>query len=385
MELPGQGMDTLSFDGVGAALAFILGGSSSITDGTNTVSYPGMAVENLVGGLGNDVFLFSDGATVAGGAGTIDGGGGNNTLNYAAYTTPVTVNLGTGKATGTSGIANIQTLVGGSAADTLVGTAAPNIWKIAAKDTGMLNGTFSFSSIENLTGGSGADTFAFADGAGVSGIVDGGDGVDRLNYSAYTTAVVVDFAGGTATGTGGTRNIEAVLGGSAPLSTPVANSVDGRPVTLGFADATLTSFTTVTPPAAPPIGVSFPVGFFGIKLTGVTSTAVTLTLPPGVTVDTYYKFGKTPADHADHFYKFLFDGTTGATFGTNAATGQQVITLHLVDGQRGDNDLTVNGTIVDPGAPGLRAAGGFVERTRESLYRTDSNGSPATPTMEQAA
>jgi len=33
----------------------------------------------------------------------------------------------------------------------------------------------------------------------------------------------------------------------------------------------------------------------------------------------------------------------------------------------------------------LRAAGGFVERTRESLYRTDNNGSPATPTMECAA
>jgi hypothetical protein len=33
----------------------------------------------------------------------------------------------------------------------------------------------------------------------------------------------------------------------------------------------------------------------------------------------------------------------------------------------------------------LRAAGGFVERTRESLYRTDRNGSPATPTMERAA
>jgi len=33
----------------------------------------------------------------------------------------------------------------------------------------------------------------------------------------------------------------------------------------------------------------------------------------------------------------------------------------------------------------LRAAGGFVERTRESLYRTDGDGSLGTPTMERAA
>ncbi len=33
----------------------------------------------------------------------------------------------------------------------------------------------------------------------------------------------------------------------------------------------------------------------------------------------------------------------------------------------------------------LRAAGGFVERTRETLYRTDSHASPGSPAMEQAA
>src|SRR5262249_25136134 len=46
-----------------------------------------------------------------------------------------------------------------------------------------------------------------------------------------------------------------------------------------------------------------------------------------------------------------FDGTTGATFGTTP-DGRTVVTLHLVDGGRGDDDLTVNDTIVDPGAPG---------------------------------
>src|SRR5262249_15956128 len=61
-------------------------------------------IQNLVGGAAADTFLFGDGFQIAG---TIDGGGGTNTLNYAAYTTNVLVNLQTGTATGVGGaIAN---------------------------------------------------------------------------------------------------------------------------------------------------------------------------------------------------------------------------------------------------------------------------------------
>src|SRR5262249_35858589 len=42
-----------------------------------------------------------------------------------------------------------------------------------------------------------------------------------------------------------------------------------------------------------------------------------------------------------------FDGTTGAEIKDN------VITLHLVDGGRGDADGIANGRIVDPGGPGV--------------------------------
>jgi hypothetical protein len=48
----------------------------------------------------------------------------------------------------------------------------------------------------------------------------------------------------------------------------------------------------------------------------------------------------------------MYDGTTGAVINGNE------ITLHLVDGKRGDHDLTANGEIVEPGAPGRRAEGG---------------------------
>jgi hypothetical protein len=75
------------------------------------------------------------------------------------------------------------------------------------------------------------------------------------------------------------------------------------------------------------------------------STAVTLFLPSEVTVDTYYKFGPTRDDPVEHWYEFLFDGTTGAEVLVDR------VILRFVDGQRGDGDLAENGQIVEPGGP----------------------------------
>jgi hypothetical protein len=48
---------------------------------------------NLMGGTANDIFALGNGATLKGG--TVNGGaGGSDTLDYSAYTTPVSVNLG---------------------------------------------------------------------------------------------------------------------------------------------------------------------------------------------------------------------------------------------------------------------------------------------------
>ena len=80
------------------------------------------------------------------------------------------------------------------------------------------------------------------------------------------------------------------------------------------------------------------------------STTVTLFLPPGLKVDTYYNFGPTPDDPEPHFYEFLFDGVTGAEI------FEDRIVLHFVDGARGDHDLTVNGEIVTRGGPATNAS-----------------------------
>jgi len=65
-----------------------------------------------------------------------------------------------------------------------------------------------------LKGGAGADLFSFLDGAGITGVVDGGGGVNVLDYSAWTSAVHVDLGAGTATATGGVVNVGHVIGGS---------------------------------------------------------------------------------------------------------------------------------------------------------------------------
>jgi hypothetical protein len=74
--------------------------------------------------------------------------------------------------------------------------------------------------MQNLTGGAGADTFAFADGAGVSGTIDGGAGTNTLDYSAYASSnVLVNLQASFATGVGGTvasiQNANGANGGGA--------------------------------------------------------------------------------------------------------------------------------------------------------------------------
>jgi hypothetical protein len=104
-------------------------------------------------------------------------------------------------------------------------------------------------------------------------------------------------------------------------------------------------------PGNSPGGVTFPYGFFDFTVNVLTpggATTVTLYLPAGAAPNTYYKYGPTPGDTSPHWYEFLYDGQTGAVIVGN------VITLHFVDGLRGDDDLTADGIIIDQGGPGLK-------------------------------
>jgi hypothetical protein len=137
-------------------------------------------------------------------------------------TNPVTVQTGLGGAT-VHALATFTpvNLIGNSSAPiALVGSDADNTWSITGHDAGTLSsallaGTVTFSGAANLTGGNGADTFVFADGAGVDGTIDGGVGTNTLDYSAYSSSVLVDLQTGAATGVGGgIANIQNVNGGT---------------------------------------------------------------------------------------------------------------------------------------------------------------------------
>lgn len=111
--------------------------------------------------------------------------------------------------------------------------------------------------------------------------------------------------------------------------------------------AVLSDCKVVDVPGGAPAGVDFDYGFFSFAVNGVGgSTEVTLYLPDGAAVDTYYKYGPTPKNVDPHWYEFMYDGTTGARIDGNK------ITLYFVDGARGDDDLQINGVIVDQGGPG---------------------------------
>lgn len=129
-------------------------------------------------------------------------------------------------------------------------------------------------------------------------------------------------------------------GSQASVSTPSGRAAAVRS-TAGLIEDLANS---ATPPAGttPPAGVQFDDGYFSFRITGLPvggSSVVTLTLPAGSRPDTYYKVINGA------FVEFLFDGSTGARIDGNR------ISLHLVDGGRGDADGVANGVIVDPGAP----------------------------------
>ena len=192
----GAGTDTLDFSSVPSNLTININvnGTITVTDGLNTVSNIS-GVENIIGGSGTNTYVFEDGASLAG---RIEG---SAVLDYSAYTTDVTVNLATGAATGTGGVSNITKIIGGTGNDTLRGPDTSTTWNITGDGTGNVAGV-SFSNFENLTGGSSTDTFVFADGADVAGSVDGGAGVDAVDYSDSSTGLSVKI------GPDGVANIE---------------------------------------------------------------------------------------------------------------------------------------------------------------------------------
>ncbi len=141
---------------------------------------------------------------------------------------------------------------------------------------------------------------------------------------------------------------------SAPFSSVAVGSAVGAIQSAGSNNWQIRSANSgfVSPPAAPPNGVSFPQGATKVVLdsgTPGTSTTVTLrfsSIPAGAQL---YKYGKENG-LGDTNKWFPYPATIDAQAGT--------VTYTLTDGQKGDNDWTQNGVIDDPVALGVGADAG---------------------------
>ena len=129
------------------------------------------------------------------------------------------------------------------------------------------------------------------------------------------------------------------------------SSVTGEYVSLVSAPGTsLVAVRAVENPSPGdlPPGVVFPLGLFQFSVQGLApgaATSVELLLPNGLEIDTYYKFGPTPSNGTDHWYDFVWDELTGVEI------SEGKLDLHFIDGSRGDDDLSANGTVMEPGGP----------------------------------
>jgi acrosin len=190
----------------------------------DTFNVVGNVAADLKGGLQEDVFVLATDNVIL--SGSVDGESGDDTISYAGYNaTASALNLATRSATGVTGFASVERLVGGINT-TLVASNKNNTWTIksgedSSVDTGVLAERFYFQGAKNLTGGTKNDTFKFDSGAGVGGSVNGGAGTDTLDFSGYGVSVTANLSannGGTIASEGvafGFVGTENLVGGGA--------------------------------------------------------------------------------------------------------------------------------------------------------------------------
>jgi uncharacterized repeat protein (TIGR01451 family) len=264
---------------------------------TITVDAPAMVI--TVGGDANEVVAVG----VAGGGqvqvvSSVSGTLTSTTLANAV--TSLTVNLdGQNQTLNLAGVTpagftalTAVAVVDGGGTDTLQFPDVAQTVTIAGADSGTSTAfaAFAFTDIENLVGSSAADTFVFADGATLSGTIDGGAGTDTLDYSAYTTPVAVNL-GANAPGLTATMTADqevppttsTATGIAAVTYNNVAHTFDITVTVDGIAPADVTGFHL----HRAPFGVDGPiildllaVGVMTPTATGFTYTATGLALNP---------------------------------------------------------------------------------------------------------
>lgn len=138
----GGGTDTLDATAATRNATFLVIPDAQAPAGAESVTFDVDFMEFVLLGSGNDIVVFGDGAKVANGSGFLDGGPGFDTLDYSRYTVPFGVSLATGQASGTSGIANFEAVIGppgnprGDVFPPDVSTTGETTGTLAAEDAG---------------------------------------------------------------------------------------------------------------------------------------------------------------------------------------------------------------------------------------------------------
>jgi len=186
----GSGTDIVTFANSASGLTIDLtsgGHSSGYASGDTFVN-----IEIVKGSNADDTFI---GGTT--GAATMDGGSGNNWVDYEYVASAATINLGTTAYSGAAAsdhLLNVENIIGSNYGDKLTGDSSAN----------------------SILGGTAGDTIA---GGGGNDYLDGGSGQDVVDYSASTAGLTVNLLAGTAygnasIGTDTLANFEVVLGGT---------------------------------------------------------------------------------------------------------------------------------------------------------------------------
>jgi Ca2+-binding RTX toxin-like protein len=173
----GAGSNTADYSNYSANLAVDFGNATATVGGSGNNADTLTNIQNFVGGSGADTIV----AAVDAVAHKYNGGGGLDTLDLSHFTasTPLTINLSTGKVTG-----------GGT--------------------------DITMSNIENVTGGAGNDTIVAAADA-ITHVYNGGAGTDTLDLSQISSALAINLGTGKVTGGANITmtSIEKVVGGAA--------------------------------------------------------------------------------------------------------------------------------------------------------------------------
>ena len=194
-----------------------IGGAVTGNDGADVFNLNSDQTGTLYGNGGNDTFTVKKAgvrARLEGGAGVdslfglnVDNqwgitGDASGELSQAAtpsskilFSTMETLQGGSaGDAfTLTLSTARMANIIGGAGANSLQGADAINVWNITGSDAGDVTGVTSFSEIQTLVGGSQADTFNF--NANINGSASGAGGADIFNLAITLSTSLYGNAG----------------------------------------------------------------------------------------------------------------------------------------------------------------------------------------------